>query len=794
MNAFLRVRSISLGAALGIVAVLEPVALGQQPQRTTPRIGFVYPAGGQRGTTFTVTVAGQNLREPDAATFSTPGVQSRVLGYEQPMSQKQVNELREQLEALHARRAAAYPVLRGRMKDTAADPTPLAPVPGWTGADEQQFRELWTRFARRPKPNANPTLAESVTLEVTLPAGAPLGECALRLSSAAGLSNPVTFQIGDLPEFTGSVVTVANPPPPPPRRGEPRPAAAATRAPADVTLPCLINGQIMPGEVDRFRFTASAGQRITVRVSARALLPYLADAVPGWFQATLALQDAAGRELAYEDDFRFNPDPVLSYAIPADGDYTIEIKDALFRGREDFVYRIALGELPFITSIFPLGGSPDVVTQVQLEGWNLPATTFALGPSDEWTGTQPLSITRDGHGSNTVEFALDRTPARFEAEPNNAAAEASVVDLPTVIDGRIGQPGDEDVFRFESSAGETVVAEVVARRLGSPLDAVLILTNSAGLTIASNDDHEDRAAGLTTHHADARLSVRLPANDTYAIRIADTQHQGGSEFGYRLRLSPPQPDFALRVVPASVNAMAGTPAPITVYALRRDGYTGAIDLSLIDTPLGFSLEGGRIPAGADRVQLTLRAAHAQREPIGIALRGRATIGGQRVEHKAVAAEDLTQAFAYHHLVPTSDLAVQVGRRGLSCRVASSTPLRIPANGSVPIELVFGPPGLPKGKSLAAHLAERGFENLRGELLQPPAGLTTGEMSINEHSARLVLTGAALAAGQQGNLIVAFFADRVPKGPDAKTPRAQHVPVGFAPAIPFEVVAAPGLAQ
>ena len=27
----------------------------------------------------------------------------------------------------------------------------------------------------------------------------------------------------------------------------------------------------------------------------------------------------------------------------------------IYRGREDFVYRIALGELPFITGIFPLG-------------------------------------------------------------------------------------------------------------------------------------------------------------------------------------------------------------------------------------------------------------------------------------------------------------------------------------------------------------------------------------------------------------------------------------------------------
>jgi hypothetical protein len=46
----------------------------------------------------------------------------------------------------------------------------------------------------------------------------------------------------------------------------------------------------------------------------------------------------------------------LHFSVPKGGEYTIEIRDALYRGREDFVYRIAIGELPFVTSAFPLGG------------------------------------------------------------------------------------------------------------------------------------------------------------------------------------------------------------------------------------------------------------------------------------------------------------------------------------------------------------------------------------------------------------------------------------------------------
>ena len=120
----------------------------------------------------------------------------------------------------------------------------------------------------------------------------------------------------------------------------------------------VLNGQIMPGDVDRFAFKARKGKRLVAAASARDLIPYLADAVPGWFQAALTLYDPNGNEVAYADDYRFRPDPVLFYEVPADGQYVLEIQDAIYRGREDFVYRITLGELPFVTGIFPLGGRP----------------------------------------------------------------------------------------------------------------------------------------------------------------------------------------------------------------------------------------------------------------------------------------------------------------------------------------------------------------------------------------------------------------------------------------------------
>ncbi len=77
--------------------------------------------------------------------------------------------------------------------------------------------------------------------------------------------------------------------------------------------------------------------------------------MPGWFQAALTLYDAKGKELAYADHFRFHPDPVLYYEIPDDGQYVIEIHDSIYRGREDFVYRIAAGRTAVRDQHLPAG-------------------------------------------------------------------------------------------------------------------------------------------------------------------------------------------------------------------------------------------------------------------------------------------------------------------------------------------------------------------------------------------------------------------------------------------------------
>jgi hypothetical protein len=749
-----------------------PWGLAQQ----TPHIGYIYPAGGRQGAVFQVAVGGQYLNNATNAYVSGDGVQALVVDYSRPLTQKEFNDLREKLKELQDRRAAAN--ASAKKRDGSAGSPPGTNVV-WTAADDRiiaEMRQKLIMFA--PRRNGNPAIAETVTVRVTLAPNAEPGERELRLATPTGLSNPLRFCVGQLVEYNKRDPKLgADPAPQRPLRFNNEPKAVEPTE-MNITLPAIVNGQTLPGGVDRYHFQARKGMGLVVVVAARELIPYLADAVPGWFQAAVTLYDAKGHELEHADHYEFHPDPVLHYEIPKDGEYVVQIRDSIYRGREDFVYRITLGELPYVTSIFPLGGPAGAQTTAELKGWNLPVTSLALTNTEP--GIHPLSVSKEDRLSNPVPFAVDTLPECLEQEPNNSIAAAQAVTLPIIVNGRIDKPGDWDVFRFDGRAGDTVVAEVNARRLDSPLDSVLKLTDASGKQLAFNDDHEDKGAGLDTHYADSYLSATLPADGAFYVHIGDAQRQGGPEYGYRLRISPPRPDFELRVVPSSVSVRGGASVPLTVYALRRDGFTNEITLALQDAPEGFKLNGAKVPANQDQVRLTLLAPAAPTEkPISLALEGRAIIEGHAVVHRAVPAEDMMQAFAYRHLVPAQGLEVAVSGRlmnRMSLKILSATPVRIPAGGTARVRVA----------TPTSAFADR----FRLELSEPPEGITIGRVSSSDEGAEIELRSDAAKAkpGLKGNLIVNIFQSQLAAAKQNKKQANQRRPaVGALPAIPFEIV-------
>ncbi len=719
-------------------------------QQNAPHIGYVYPAGGRQGDTLEVEVFGEFLDNVSGSLMSGGGIQAKVLELDKPLPSTRITELRDQIQELQKK--------------------------GNDAAVQKEIEGIREKIAANLNRNANPAISQKVRVQVALASDAEPGVREIRLRTPLGLSNPLVFCVGQLPELY-----------------EKNPKADADDA-TKIVLPAVVNGQLipgsfgryrlqvrqqqpyLPGDVDRYQFAARKGQRLVAVVSARALIPYLPDAVPGWLQAVLTLYDPSGNEVAYSDDFRFHPDPVLYYEIPEDGDYRIEIRDALYRGREDFVYRIAIGELPFLTSIYPLGGR--IGTRIKLEalGWNLAGNNRIMDAGNN-PGIYMFRTDKDGLASNPVPYKLDNLPECFEKEPNNSDKKPQKIKHPIIVNGRIDPPGDSDVFSFKGSAGDRVVAEVYARRLDSPLDSVLILTDSKGRQLAFNDDWEDKGSGLETHHADSYIAATLPAGGTYYVWLRDAQHKGGAEYGYRLRISAPEPDFELRVAPSAVNALLGPNAPITVYAIRKDDFSGEIALSLKSAPKGFALIGRGIPAGQDKIQLTLTVPTAQKEPASFILEGRANVEGHETVKTALPADDRMQAFAYHHLVPATELTAGTAGRGPSqaaLKITNDLPLKMPSGGTLRVRITL--------PALGA------LEKVQFELIEPPEGISISESLLTGQGAEFVLKSDAAKAkpGLAGNLIVNMSGERAASAKDNPVARRQRAPMGILPAIPFIV--------
>jgi len=594
--------------------------------QTRPYIGYVYPAGGQQGATFQVRLGGQALDDVHEVLVTGAGVSAKVAEYYRRMNPQEMQLLNEQLREL--KKATSAVATASAQKKTA----------------EEMIQRIEKRQREYVATPACGSISSLVFADVTVAKNAEPGARELRLVTTKGISNPLVFHVGELPEYTRKPMITAT------IQVLGKEASALRKRPpeeaeARITVPCTVNGQIASGEVNRYRFAAKRGQRFVVSTEARSLIPFIADAVPGWFQPVVSIHDANGKELAFADDYYFSPDPVLHWQPPQDGEYVLAITDAIYRGREDFVYRASIS-----------------------------SSRREEAHSDVERRSQSLL---------TSAATIQELPAKSEREPNNTIALAQFTTLPIVINGRIEKPGDSDVFQFTAKSNDTVVAEVTARRVDSPLDSLLKLTDGDGKVIALSDDREDLGAGLNTHHADSWLMATLPADGTYFAHLSDTARKGGEGYSYRLRLSRPRPDFELRVVPSSISLRTNSTASVTVYAQRKEGLARSITLALTNAPPGFSADPVKLPLGQTSARLTIRGPKTPtKTPVNLTIVGTSPVGEKLVIREAVPAEDRMQAFLWRQLAPATELKALVFDPGYELPLKRPVPQRTPRPAAV----------------------------------------------------------------------------------------------------------------
>jgi hypothetical protein len=487
-----------------------------------------------------------------------------------------------------------------------------------------------------------PQIEEKVRVRIVIDKDAEIGLHDFRLEMESGYSNRIFFDVNELNEIN-----------------EVEPNDKPSTACVLPKLPCVVNGQILPGERDCFRFTASKGETIVCLTKARLLVPYLADAVPGWFQPILTLRDAGGKEVAYDDDFGDNPDPVIIYKIPQTGDYTIEIKDAVYRGREDFVYRISIGEIPFVRSIFPLGGEAGKKTSVKLDGVNLSKSTMKIKVKKNSDSKIYFMAQGKGLHSNRITFGTS-TGGELLTNKGNSITAAMNIPRETTVNGVIASPGQEDWYVMDGKANTGIVVQMMAHRLGSWLDADLTLYNENNKVLAQVDDFPDKSEGMETFHADPQLLYRFVKDGKVFIRVRDVLGKGGSAYGYRLFVGKPEPDFDLRINPANLTINQEGTTSFTVSVLRKFNFQGEITLKLDGLPAGYKQSNNVIKKGLNELRMTVTAPKdAKLGALNLTITGRSEANNIVVERKAEPAEEKMQAFFYTHLLPTGDFVATV---------------------------------------------------------------------------------------------------------------------------------------
>jgi len=209
---------------------------------------------------------------------------------------------------------------------------------------------------------------------------------------------------------------------------------------------------------------------------------------------------------------------------------------------------------PTLTTPATLGAKPGSTVELTLTGTNLLDATSVwtsfpclatiaadqkdaaklkvkfVVPADAAVGFHTLRVATKTGISNLRPFVIDDLPEVEEKPGNNKKETAQVVATPCVILGTAAAES-ADYFRVPVKAGQPITFEAVGRRLGSPIDPVIILSDAKGQEIPGL--YADDTPGLQT---DARVHYKPSSDGEIVVEIRDTTYRGGADFTYRLRI------------------------------------------------------------------------------------------------------------------------------------------------------------------------------------------------------------------------------------------------------------------
>ena len=479
-----------------------------------------------------------------------------------------------------------------------------------------------------------PTDGQLVAI-LTISSSAPLGVQQIRVVTPYGASNAGSFVVGNLREVVEDET------------------AEAPKMESDwlALLPVTVNGKIDSiDDEDSFSFELKKDTRLICEVTAQRIGSLL--------DSYLVLKDANEMEVA-NSGLGDGLDSVLDYTALEAGKYTLHVRDIRYKGGDEYGYRLSIGELPYLETVFPLGGRRGTENTIAVTGANLETVEsiqVSIG-AETPAGEQSLRVqTPSGLATNVRPFAIGNWEEMIETEPNNTAGNANAVTTPITLNGKIDKSGDVDRFSFEIEEPQLLVLEVEALELSSKLDALLTLygpgkpMGEASDEMAWGDEKEQVLivnddpinANILT---DARIDWNFEEAGKYSVTIRDLNNQGGESYAYRLNIRPLEPDCELSVIALNARNQVspfdnprvsrGSSVTLQVDVVRLDQFDGPIRLLCPALPKTFDVSPTIVPADQNRAMLTITAPWDA--PLGLmplSIVGVCAVGGRQIERIA----------------------------------------------------------------------------------------------------------------------------------------------------------------
>lgn len=427
--------------------------------------------------------------------------------------------------------------------------TPAAVRPGaatevtLAGAKFAEPLRLWTSFPAQIE--VLEQSAEQARLRITLAADIPPQVGGLFIATPDGISEPFFLAVDDLPSVA-----------------EQDKHHAFDKAQA-IDIPCAVDGAANGTEADYYKFSATAGEPVTVEVLAARLGTPL--------DPIVELCDSQGKVLAAaDDDPATGADSRLEFTPPSSGDYILRLRDVRYRGGAALRYRLRIGSFPLVATPFPLGAQAGQSATLGALAAEVEPVTVTPAYSH---GAEAIALRKRGGNTSAMAQAIRSPhPQVVEVEPNDAADNATRIALPCGINGSFATDGDRDQYLFEVSGGASFRFQPRTRTLASPAYVRLSVYRPDGMRLAESP---------VTNADEQPLNVTFPAAGTYRLLVEELVGRGSKEHSYYIEAAP-NAGVAL-TLKADKNAPTFASLPINgavtlAVQAQRSGYDGPITI------------------------------------------------------------------------------------------------------------------------------------------------------------------------------------------------------------------------